>query len=232
MANYKHFCVFDFETGSKFPATTQILQIGAAILHKNNLEIVDTFQSLCKPKDMDAVEDEALKINHITREQLEDAPDIDIVFRTWANWIKNWNTNKDKNSFGAPVPCGWGSDRFDVPILERYCKAYGFWDDKWDNMTLMNPVFRFDAMNHFWYWTLNNQEVKNAKLGTAVEYMGLATKEEIDELAHDAMQDVKWTAAITQKFLRVSRWANEMNPDTKRRRLPMKDCFKRDATSA
>lgn len=228
MADRRHFCVFDFETGSKDPATTQILQIGAVIINKNNLQIVDEFQSLAKPKDMDALEEEALKVNHLTKEQLEDAPDIDVVFQTWANWIQNWNVNKDKNSFGAPIPCGWGSDKFDVPIMQRYCQEYGFWDDKWGAMTLLNPAFSLDAMKHFWFWTLNNTDVKNCKLGTAVVYMGLATPDEVEKLAHDAMQDVLWTAEITKKFLGVSRWANEMNPNTKKRRLPMKDCFKKD----
>jgi DNA polymerase III epsilon subunit-like protein len=139
MADYRNFCVFDFETGSTDTETTQIIQIGASIIHRNSLEIVDSFRSLVKPKDFDALEDGALAVNHITKEQLEDAPDVDVIFPTWANWIKEWNTNKDKNGWGAPIPCGWGSDRFDVPIMSRYCKMYGYWDEKYDNMNLLDP---------------------------------------------------------------------------------------------
>ena len=228
MADYRHFCVFDFETGSVDPSSTQILQIGASIIHKNNLEIVDSFTSLAKPKHMDLVEDGALAVNHITREQLEDAPDIDVVFKMWADWILQWNTNRNNNSFGAPIACGWGSDGFDIPIFKRYCEEYGYWDKKYKSPSLLNCFFTFDVMKQFWYWTIPNKDVKNCKLGTAVQYMGLATEQEVEELAHDAMQDVIWTAKIAQKFLRVSRWGNEFNDKTQRKRLPMENCFVRE----
>ena len=224
--DYRHLCVFDLETSSLSQETTQIIQIGSCIINRNNLSIVDEFQTLVKPKDMDAIEDEALKVNGLTKEQLEDAPDVDVIFPVWANWINEWNTSK--NSWGAPIPAGWGSDRFDVPILERYCRTYDYWDDKWNNMTLMNPIFTFDVMKHFWFWTRSNTDVKNCKLATAVAYMGGATDEEIEANAHDALWDVRMTAKIAQKFLRVSRWANEYNKGTGDRRMPMKNCFKKE----
>lgn len=220
----RHLCVFDLETGSLNVSTTQIIQIGSCIIDRNNLEIVDEFESLVKPKNMDELEDKALKINGLTKEELEDAPCVDTVFPVWANWINQWNTTN--NGWGAPIPAGWGSDRFDLPILERYCRHYDYWDNKWDNMTLMNPIFSFDIMKQFWFWTRNNNDVKNCKLKTAVAYMGAATDEEIEEGAHDALWDVRMTAMIGQKFLRVSRWANEYNKDSGKRRMPMKGCFK------
>ena len=55
-------CVFDYETGGKNKNTCEITQIGACIIDRWSLEIIDTFNSLAKPLDFDAIEDEALKI--------------------------------------------------------------------------------------------------------------------------------------------------------------------------
>lgn len=221
--DYRHMCVFDFETGGKDPSKCEIIQIGAQILDRNSFKVKDEFQTLMKPEDFDALEDEALRVNGLTREQLADAPEASVMFPTFATWIQKHNIRKDKGSFGAPIPVYWGGDRFDMTIMDRYCEKFGYWDKKWANQSLLNPIFTFDVMKHMWFWTRTNPELKNLKLVTVLEWMGVP-KEEIEKGAHDALWDVKWTANIAIRLLKVGVHLTNMNEDG-HRRLDMKGCF-------
>jgi len=219
----RHLCVFDFETGGKDSKTCEVIQIGALILDRNSLAVKDTFKTLMKPEDFESLEDEALRVNGLTKEQLMDAPEASVMFPTWAAWIQKHNINKQKNTFGAPTPVYYGGDNFDMPIMNRYCQKYGYWDNKWGNQTLLNPVFHFDVMEHMWFWHRNNPELKNLKLTTVLEWMGVP-KEEIEQGAHDAMWDVEWTAKIAQRLIKLGQYMTSPNEDG-RRRLEMKGCF-------
>jgi len=219
----RHFCVFDFETGSADPSTTEILQIGALIIDRNNFKVKDRFTTLMKPEDFDALEDGALKVNGLTREQLMDAPEASVMFPTFATWIQKHNINKNKSSFGAPIPVTWGGDRFDMPIMDRYCDKFGYWDKKYNNGTLLNPVFTMDVMKHMWFWTRTNKDVKNVKLVTVLEWMGMS-KDEIEKGAHDAMWDVEQTAKIALRLLKLCNYMTGLN-DEGSRRLEMKGCL-------
>lgn len=226
MSDNRHIICFDFETGGKNPQTCEIIQIGAVIIDRNSFNIKDEFECLMKPNDFNALEDEALKVNHITREQLMTAPDAKIMFSIFAEWIRKHNIYKDKNSFGSPIPAGWGIDGFDMPIFIRYCHKFGYWDKKWNNQNLLNPIFTFDAMKHIWMWTRTNQDVKNIKLGTILEYMGVS-QDEIISGAHNALWDVRWTAKIVIKLLQLASFLTEPYFDTGKRRLEIKGCFTR-----
>jgi DNA polymerase III epsilon subunit-like protein len=228
MIDKRNFCVFDFETNGRNTNTCEILSIGSVIIDKNKLQIVDEFVSLVQPSSKEALETQeakgALDVNHLDPDKLMEAPSAEIVFKTWADWIKKYNINKDKNSFGSPIATGWGSDRFDVPILERYCEKYGYWDSKWNNMTLMNPVFTFDVMKQFWLMTRTNSEVKNCKLGDSAIYMGIS-EEEVAANAHDALWDVTMTAKIGIRFLKLMRYLSDYNTSTGNRRVNLENCF-------
>lgn len=224
MADNRHILCFDFETGGKDPSKCEIIQIGAVAVDRNSLKVKDSFETLMKPDDFGALEEEALKVNHITREQLEAAPDAKTMFPVFAEWIKKHNIRKDKGSFGAPIPCGWGIDNFDMPIFTRYCRKFNYWDKKWENQSLLNPIFTFDVMKHIWLWTRTNSDVANIKLPTMLEYMGVP-QAEIIEGAHSALWDVKWTAKVAVKLLQLGSFLTEQRPDVGTRRLEMKGCF-------
>jgi len=225
MINNRHFCVFDFETGGKDPQTCEILQIGSTIVNKNNLTTVDEFASLVQPRNFDALEDKALEVNGLTREQLREAPLPEVIFPAWAKWIQQHNTKADKSSWGAPIPTGWGIDNFDIPIFNRYCKEFGHWDEKWNSRTLMNPVFTFDVMKSIWLIGNNLPGLKNVKLVTVLEYMGMST-EEIEKGAHDASWDTKWTANVAIRYLKFMKHITSYNSASGKRRLELKDCLK------
>jgi len=225
MSDNRHILVFDFETGGRDTSKCEIIQIGAVVINRNSLKIKDEFETMMKPDNFDALEDEALKVNHITREQLADAPDAKTMFPVFAEWIKKHNIRKDKGSFGAPIPSGWGIDGFDLPLFTRYCKQYGYWDKKWNNQSLLNPIFTFDVMKHVWFWfRANGDAADNIKLPTVLEYMGV-DQNEIASGAHNALWDVKWTAKVAVKLLQVGSFLTEPRPDVGTRRLEMRGCF-------
>jgi DNA polymerase III epsilon subunit-like protein len=224
MTNNRHFLCFDFETSSKYSDTTQILQIGACVLDRHSYTIKDEFETLVRPEDWAAVEDEALKVNGLTREQLKDAPDITVVFPMFTAWVNKYNVNKAKNSFGAPISIHFNGDNFDMPILSRYCKRFGHWDEKWGNQTLVNPIYSLDVLKHLWFWMRGIEDVPNLKLVTLLEYMGVS-KDEIAKGAHNALWDVRWTARIAVKLLKAGDYLTALRNDGTRR-LEMKDCFK------
>lgn len=224
MSDNRHIVVLDFETGGKDRETCEVIQIGATVIDRNSLAIKDQFESLMKPASPDKLEDEALGVNGITREQLATAPEASLVFPSFAKWIQKHNIRKDKGSFGAPIACGWGIDNFDMPIFNRYCSQFGYWDKKWNNQNLLNPIFTFDVMKHIWLWSRTNSEMTNLKLGDTLEYMGVP-RSEIDSGAHSAMWDVKQTARIAVKLLQLGKYLTTIRPDTGTARLQLKGCF-------
>lgn len=225
MIDNRNFIVFDFETSSSNPAIAQILQIGACIIDQS-LNIIDEFESLIKPEDEATIEPKAMEVNHLKIEELREAPEIKTIFPVFADWIKKYNTKKDKSTFGSPIATGYGIDHFDCPIFERYCKRFGYWDKKWDNQNLMNPVFTFDVMKYMWWLTRSNGDVANVKLGTVLEYAGVP-KEEIESGAHSAVWDVRKTAQLAIKILNLGNYLSSFNTTTNKRHMEIKGCLKR-----
>jgi len=221
--DYRHLVCFDFETTGSNPRSCEICQIGAVVINRNSLKIMDSFVSDCKVEDMDAVEDGALKVNHFTRERIAAAPDIKVVWPTFAAFVDKYNTKKDKSSFGLPIACGYNIDGFDMPITQRYCDKYGPWDKKRNEQRMFNPIFSFDVQKQMWFWMHNNPDLNSLKLTGLLEYMGIP-KEEIEN-AHDALWDATKTAEVAIRLLNVARYLTARNSETGQRRLEMKGSF-------
>ena len=217
---------FDFETSSVNPETTQILQIGACMIERNNLTIVDKFESLLKPVDFSTVEEGALQVNHLTIEQLEKAPDTSIVWELFVNWIRKYDISKKvASTWNLPIGSGFNVQNFDMKILRQYCKKYGPWDEKRQEPKLLHPTFVYDVFQMLSFFTESNQDFKKLNLSFVLEYMGL-DKSVIEAHAHDAMGDVIFTTEILTRLLKMSRHLVQKDPTTKKRRLEMKNCLK------
>ena len=80
------------------------------------------------------------------------------------------------------------------------CKEYGPWDKTKQQQKLFSPIFKIDLMDHIYCWFENNQDVKSYNMDYLREYFGLSK-----DNAHDALQDVKDTANILIKFLKLQR---------------------------
>ena len=77
-------------------------------------------------------------------------------------------------------------------------------------------------MDHMWFWTENNDDIKSLKLTSVCEWMGFS-KAEIEN-AHDALQDVKNTAKILVRLMRMSRTLTA-GDENNSPRLQMKNSF-------
>jgi DNA polymerase III epsilon subunit-like protein len=192
---------FDFETSSAIPATTQILSIGAAAIDPSTLEIIDEFYSLCKYEDWSSVQPKALEVNKLTKDELEKAPDIRIVFAEFVSFINKYNTGN--SVWTAPVMCGQNIIGFDIPVMERYCQRFGPWDKKEQRQKLFRgfPVLDLGTMTFGWFE--NEKEPTKLNLGAIAKHLGFP-QEQLDN-THNALEDVKITTAILIRFLKFQR---------------------------
>lgn len=92
------YTVIDLETTGFSPIVDEIIEFGA--IRIRNGEIVDTFQSLCKPKN--ELDEFIENLTHITNEMLKDAPDESELIESFIDFIGDdvivgHNTNFDIN---------------------------------------------------------------------------------------------------------------------------------------
>ena len=98
------YVTFDFETSGLRKDTREIIEIGAAKIKDG--QIVDTFDTLVEPKN--EVDPEALKLNKINLDEIEKAPESEVVLPLFRDFIKDYTI------------IGYNSTTFDLPILKSY----------------------------------------------------------------------------------------------------------------
>ena len=196
--NYKDYIVFDFETTSKYPDTTQPVQIAAVAIHGRKLEVIPNseFQSLIQPifdekecakAGVDPLEDGAVAVHGKTEAMLKKAPSLKSVWANFTDYVNEYNFKK--TAWYAPVPVGHNIRGFDLPIVHRICCqepwGYGPKDKEGRRQSLFNPINEVNSLS-------NDNLVRG--------YMGYSKGE-----AHDALSDVLMTAELfcrTQKMFR------------------------------
>ena len=207
--NYRDIIVFDFETGSRNPDKTQPIQIAAVAIHGRNLtpQPDGYFESLIRPvldddeaisMGLDPIEDEALAVNGKTREEIAKAPSERTVWKKFTHVVNRYNF-KNK-PFYAPIAAGYNIVGFDMPIVQRMCELYGPIDKKTGKQTLFNKIHRIDVMDTVWMWMENNADVKSLSMDSMRDLFGISK-----ENAHDALQDVKDTANLMIRFMKLHR---------------------------
>lgn len=190
--------VFDFETGSVNPETCEVIQVAAMALHPRSLAELGQYTSLIKPRDFSKLEKEALEINKKSIEELEKAPDLSIVWKSFTSFIKKYNP-KPGNTFFAPIAAGKNIRHFDMIIINRLAREFGDCD-KYGRQNLFNKRSVFDLDDFVFYWFDNSNELRDHKMDTLREYFGMST-----ENAHDALVDVKQTATLLKNFIQLHR---------------------------
>jgi len=165
--------VYDYETTSANPYTTQPIQLAAVAIHSQKLEIIEgsEFNSLIKPIEdpeeqakagVGAIEDEALAVNKKTIEELRLAPDLKTVWTQFIEYTNNFNYRK--SSYTAPIAAGYNILGFDNVITNRVAGPHGWGYGPWDkvryNNTLFSPVYKIDLMDLAFTWFSNTAEPK------------------------------------------------------------------------
>jgi DNA polymerase III epsilon subunit-like protein len=197
--NSQTIVVFDFETGGLNPNTCPPIQIAALAIDARTLEpmVNGTFSSLmCPPdKDLELIEESALAKNKKTMQEIRDAPPWILVWKRFTRFINSVKTGR-----GQPIPAGQNIKSFDLIISDRLCKLYGPWDKTNNEQKLWDKYDYVDLKNLSFAWFENLTEPASYGLDTLRDFFGMSK-----ENAHDALQDVKDTAAIMIRFLQLHR---------------------------
>lgn len=212
----------DFETTSKSSATCQPTQIAACCIN-TRLEIVDRFDSYikiefdedkCKEMGVDPLTQEVIDLTKITKETLEKAPELRVVWDRFGEWVNLYNYKK--TNWTAPIMAGWNSNNYDLKIVNRICgsKPYKFgpYDEVYQQNKLFHPIHHFDSMILWNYWSFGLADIKSISLDNTRAYFGMEK-----DGAHNAIVDVQHTAEILIRFLKFSKI---MGPKTS-----FKNCF-------
>lgn len=211
-------CVFDFETGGLNRQTCEVIQVAALALNPRNLTTLGEFESLMRPLRENDLETDALKANKKTLEELREAPHPQEVWGRFAQWCARWALRGKNDWNGAPIAAGHNILKFDLPILDRYCKEYGpTWTEKSGEVIpgLFSTRKVYDTCSMLGDWFESLTEPRSLRMDFLRKYF--AMPRESVENAHDALQDVRDTAAILVKLLGLYR--------QKAPTVIWKDCF-------
>lgn len=194
--------VFDFETGGLDTAKCEVIQVAGKAINGRTLqpypEGEGEFCSLMRPLDMNNLEARALEVNGKTREELREAPEREVVWRKFCGWVQNFNRGKGVTTL--PIAAGQNIVKFDLPIAERLCRFYNLCRKK-NEFSLFNPaVIPLDLKAISFLWFENLPEPANYKLDTFRDFFGLT-----HEGGHDALVDVRQTAELVIRFMKLHR---------------------------
>ena len=210
--NHNFYCVLDLETTSKYPSTTQIVQIASLMINPYKLEIVpgSEFQSLVNPiweeniakqYKLDIMDPGAETKHGKTREILKNAPSIESVWKNFVTYISQYGSG-----WRAPIFCGLNIKNFDYPILERVMKSkengWGFGPlNKEGRQGIFHPVYSLDIMDQSFMFQEQNRDVNSLSADNFIRgYLGYSKG-----CAHDAISDVEMSCEYfirNMKFIR------------------------------
>jgi DNA polymerase III epsilon subunit-like protein len=215
MINYNKICVFDFETDGCDPTVCSPVQIAAVMIDPIHLEIIDgsEFNINFKPEvlennDSYKYETDILdfhsKVKGCSQDEILKSwyqyPKQDHAWKLFVNYLDKYHTRSSKKSqFSAPIAAGYNIYRFDLPIVDRLSKKYGN-VNKENRTDIFFPRDVVDAMNLVFYWFEHNNDLKSYTLDTLRDYFGIDK-----DGAHDAIKDVKDTAEIIIRFMKLHR---------------------------
>ena len=217
MANLQKICVFDLETDGANPDICSPVQIAAIMIDPYRLEIIpdSEFNITIKPEALETDKDYAYgdsdvldfhaKVRSSTKEDiLKDWHSYQKqengwkLFTSYLNMYHSRSSGK-KSCFTAPIAAGYNINRFDLRIIDRLSKKYDN-INKEGRTDIFYPRDVIDLMNLVFYWFEGNNELKNYTLDNLRDYLGIDK-----EGSHDALKDVKDTASILIRFMRLHR---------------------------
>lgn len=222
MANTQKICVFDFETDGVDPDLCSPVQVAALVIDPIKLEIIpdSEFNITLRPEILDTQPDYAYgdsdvldfhaKVRGSSKEDIlkswKEYQKQDHGWSAFVSYLEMYHTRAHggkKSCFTAPIAAGYNINRFDLRIIERLSKKYNNLN-KEGKTSLFYPRDVIDLMNIVFYWFEGNNELKNYTLDNLRDYLGISK-----EGAHDALKDVKDTANVLIRFLKLHRSMSE-----------------------
>jgi len=215
MINYNKICVFDFETDGSNPNICSPVQIAAVIVDPIKLEIIPNseFNVNFKPEVLEKNEDYEYqtdildfhaKVKGCSKDSVlaewRDYPKQEISWKMFVSYLDKYHTRSTKKSqFTAPIAAGYNIYRFDLPIINRLRQKHGN-VNKENNTCIFYPRDVVDVINLVFYWFEHNSELKSYSMDNVRDYFGISK-----DGAHDAVKDVKDTAEIMIRFMKLHR---------------------------
>ena len=191
------FTIFtDVETGGVEPRHPTI-QIAAVVIDESTWNEVASFERKIKFNEADA-DPEALKLNHYTAAAWKDAKPPAIVAQEFAAFAKPYlSITMTSKRTGQPYQvgklAGHNALTFDLPRLRQMFGASFFPFSYHVKDTLQRALWYFDEHPDV-------PRPENLKLGTLCAAVGIS----IDG-AHDALADVRMSAALARAFMLAER---------------------------
>lgn len=213
--------MFDFETGGEIvkkdgyldASRTIPIQVACIALDARKLNIIpgSEFVTMMRPPEGSVLQQKALDCNKKTEKEIWECPvDWQTAWKRFGDHVKRYNPSKT-STFKAPIAAGKNLS-FDLPIAQWMCKKFGPVDKNGCQM-LFNGWMTLDLDHLLWQWFEDSNELPSLKMDDVREHFGLSK-----DGAHDALVDVRQTATLIQKFLRMYRG---LHPKVK-----FKDCCK------
>lgn len=213
--NKNKICVFDFETDDKDPKICSPVQLACIIVDPISLEVVpdSEFNINFKPEVLENDEkyeyttdilDFHSKVRGCSKEDVlndwKKYPSQQQAWKNFTNYLEKYHSRSSKKSqFSAPIAAGYNINKYDLKIIERLSIKYKN-TNKEGNTDLFYPRDVVDLMNLIFYWFEGNDELKSYTLDNLRDYFGISK-----DGAHDALKDVKDTAEIMIRFLKLHR---------------------------
>lgn len=204
------------ETDGSDPYSCSPVQLAAIMIDPIKLEIIkdSEFNINLKPEKLDLNVDNPYmdsdildwhsKVRGSTPENIlgdwKTYPAQEKSWNMFVNYLDKYHSRSSrKNIFSAPVAAGYNIFRFDLKIVDRLSKKYYNVTNE-GTSSLFYPRDTIDVMNLVFYWFEGSKEIKNLTMDTLREYLGISS-----ENSHDALKDVKDTAEILIRFLKLHR---------------------------
>ncbi len=176
---------FDLETTGTNPGKHGIHQISGEVVIDGKVKEVFDFHVQPNPKAI--IEDEALKVGGVTREQIAAYPPMREVYQQFVAMLGKYVDKYDKKDKFFLV--GYNNAAFDNQFLRGFFLQNGdnyfgswFWSNSIDVMVLASA-----------YLATRRPEMENFKLSTVAKTVGVNVE---DESLHNAMYDIELTKAV------------------------------------
>ena len=176
---------FDLETTGTNPGKHGIHQISRQIVIDGVIK--ETFDFHVQPNPKALIEDEALKVGNVTREQILAYPPMQQVYQEFVSMLGKYVDKFNKKDKFFLV--GYNNAAFDNQFLRGFFLQNGdvyfgswFWANSIDVMVLASA-----------YLATRRPDMENFKLSTVARTLGVDVQ---SESLHDAMYDIELTKAV------------------------------------
>nr|UWI02473.1 MAG: exonuclease [Bacteriophage sp.] len=176
---------FDLETTGTNPGKHGIHQISGQIVIDGAVK--ESFDFHVQPNPKALIEEEALKVGGVTREQILAYPPMQQVYQEFVAMLGKYVDKFNKKDKFFLV--GYNNAAFDNQFLRGFFLQNGdqyfgswFWSNSIDVMVLASA-----------YLATRRPEMENFKLSTVAKTLGIVVN---DDSLHDAMYDIELTKAV------------------------------------